>query len=104
MVVDNSLLQTLIVNFLEQVQEQLTLSESTNSQTNARASVILIITDGRLNDVQQSVSKVSDLLFVGMSGAILKSGGLTRHIHFLLYKSYDKKCCTNAPTHFPSLF
>lgn len=60
MVVDNSLLQTLIVNFLEQVQEQLTLSESTNSQTNARASVILIITDGRLNDVQKSVIKVSN--------------------------------------------
>ena len=60
MVVDNRLLQTLIVNFLEQVQEQLALSESTNSQTNARASVILIITDGRLNDVEKSVIKVSN--------------------------------------------
>ena len=60
MVVDSSLLQTLIVDFLEQVQEQLTLSASTNSQTNARASVILIITDGRLNDVKESVIKVSN--------------------------------------------
>ena len=44
---------------LEQVIGQLTSSDTTNSQVTARASVILVITDGRLNDVTQAVSKVS---------------------------------------------
>lgn len=30
-----------------------------NSQVTARASVVFVITDGRLNDVQPAVSKVS---------------------------------------------
>ena len=53
------LINIVIVFVLEQVQEQFTLSNSTNSQITARASVILIITDGRLNDVQDSITKVS---------------------------------------------
>ena len=40
-------------------QVKLQLPDPTDSHTTVRASVILIITDGRLNDVQQSVNKVS---------------------------------------------